>query len=135
MAGTVKKKEPMQAQGATGKKPRVAAVKNRVTTALMAVALGFSVTTLAAFGNKFEKMELHMSTQQVEKVLGKPDTEARHGDYLIWSYRQRLISGYGDHRADYYVVFRAGEVMDYGAGSVRVIEQGGAITIMPIPAN
>ncbi len=125
----------MQAQGTQGEEPRVTAVTSVVAAALMAGALGFSVAAQAAFGNKFERLELHMSTQQVEKVLGKPDTEARHGDYLIWSYLKRLISGYGDHRADYYVVFRADKVMDYGAGSVKVIEKGGAITIMPIPAN
>ncbi len=125
----------MQAQGTQGEEPRVTAVTSVVAAALMAGALGFSVAAQAAFGNKFERLELHMSTQQVEKLLGKPDTEARHGDYLIWSYLKRLISGYGDHRADYYVVFRADKVMDYGAGSVKVIEKGGAITIMPIPAN
>lgn len=125
----------MQVQGIHDKGSRTAGVTNTVATALIVGALGFSVAALAAFGNRFEKLELHMSTQQVEKVLGKPDTEARHGDYLIWSYANRLISGYGDHRADYYVVFRADEVMDYGAGSVKVIEQGGAITIIPIPAN
>ena len=125
----------MQAQGTHGKRSRAAAVTSTVAKALMVGALGFSVGALAAFGNRFEKLELHMSTQQVEKVLGKPDTEARHGDYLIWSYVKRLISGYGDHRADYYVVFRGDKVMDYGAGNVKVIDKGGAITIMPIPAN
>lgn len=125
----------MQAQGAQSEGCRVTTTSSVVATILMATALGFTVAVQAAFGNKFEKLELHMTTQQVDKLLGKPDTEARHGDYLIWSYLKRLISGYGDHRADYYVVFRAEKVMDYGAGSVRVIEQGGAITIMPIPAN
>jgi hypothetical protein len=125
----------MQAQGAQSEGRRVTATSGVVATILMATALGFTVAVQAAFGNKFEKLELHMTTQQVDKLLGKPDTEARHGDYLIWSYLRRLISGYGDHRADYYVVFRSEKVMDYGAGSVRVIEKGGAITIMPIPAN
>lgn len=125
----------MQAHGIQGKGPRVIGVTSVVAAALMAGALGFTVAVQAAFGNKFEKLELHMSVQQVEKVLGKPDREARHGDYLIWSYLKRLISGYGDHRADYYVVFREEKVMDYGAGSVQVIDKGGAITIMPIPAN
>ena len=125
----------MQAQGAQSEGRRVTATSGVVATILMATALGFTVAVQAAFGNKFEKLELHMTTQQVDKLLGKPDTEARHGDYLIWSYLRRLISGYGDHRADYYVVFRSEKVMDYGAGSVRVIERGGAITIMPIPAN
>jgi hypothetical protein len=125
----------MHAQGAQSESRRVTATSSVVATILMATALGFTVAVQAAFGNKFEKLELHMTTQQVDKLLGKPDTEARHGDYLIWSYLRRLISGYGDHRADYYVVFRSEKVMDYGAGSVRVIEKGGAITIMPIPAN
>lgn len=125
----------MPTQGAQSEGRRVTAVISVVAITLMAGALGFNVAVQAAFGNKFERLELHMTTQQVEKVLGKPDTEARHGDYLIWSYLKRLISGYGDHRADYYVVFRAEKVMDYGAGSVQVIEKGGAITIMPIPAN
>jgi len=125
----------MQAQGIHGQRSRAAAVTSTVATALMVGALGFSIAALAAFGNRFEQVELHMTTQQVEKVLGKPDTEARHGDYLIWSYVRRLITGYGDQRANYYVVFRADKVMDYGAGSVKVIDKGGAITIIPIPAN
>ena len=125
----------MQAHGTHGEQLRVPALPRVVVAALMVGALGFCVTAQAAFGNKFEKIELHMNTQQVDKLLGKPDTEARHGDYLIWSYLKRLISGYGEQRADYYVVFRADEVMDYGAGSVKVIDKGGAITIMPIPAN
>lgn len=125
----------MQAQGIYGKRARAAAVTSTVATALMVGALGFSIAALAAFGNRFEQVELHMTTQQVEKLLGKPDTEARHGDYLIWSYVKRLITGYGDQRANYYVVFRADKVMDYGAGSVKVIDKGGAITIIPIPAN
>ena len=125
----------MQAQATHGEAPRGTTITSVVAAALMVGTLGFSIVAQAAFGNKFERLELHMSTQQVEQILGKPDTEARHGDYLIWSYLKRLISGYGDHRADYYVVFRADKVMDYGAGHVKVIDKGGAITIMPIPAN
>lgn len=125
----------MQVHSTHGEELRVPVVTGAAAAALMVGVLGFCVTAQAAFGNKFEKLELHMSTQQVEKVLGKPDTEARHADYLIWSYLKRLISGYGDHRADYYVVFRADKVMDFGAGSVEVIDKGGAITIIPTPAN
>jgi hypothetical protein len=132
---SVARKEPMQAHGTHGEELRMPAFTGVVAAALLVGALGFCVTVQAAFGNKFEKLELHMSTQQVEKALGKADTEARHGDYLIWSYLKRLISGYSDQRADYYVVFRADKVMDFGAGSVKVIDKGGAITIMPIPAN
>lgn len=125
----------MRTHGTHGEELRLSALIGVFAAALMVGALGFSVTAQAAFGNKFEKLELHMSTQQVEKVLGKPDTEARHSDYLIWSYLKRLISGYGEQRADYYVVFKTDEVTDFGVGSVKVINKGGAITIMPIPAN
>lgn len=125
----------MQVNGTHGGELRTPTLTSVVAAALMVGTLGFCITAQAAFGNSFEKIELHMSTQQVDKLLGKPDKEARHGDYLIWSYLRRLISGYGEQRADYYVVFRADEVMDYGAGSVQVIEKGDAVTIMPIPAN
>lgn len=122
----------MQAHGAQAGGSRAGAVTSTVAAAVMWLSLATAPgVALAEFGNQFEKLQLHMTPEQVEKLLGRPDKETKHGEYLIWRYADRLITSFGNHRSSYFVVFRAGKVADYGVGNVQAVDKGGVITIVP----
>ena len=122
----------MQAQQTQKRLSRVAALR-RLGVRLMAGVLivGLPVAALAAFGNQFETLKQGMSVQQVEKVLGGPNSKEQHGEYLIWRYDDRQISDWASHRSDYFIVFKGDKVLDYGVGDVRAVEKNGVITIVP----
>ena len=86
-----------------------------------------------ATGDKMSRLNEGMTKQEMIKVLGKPDGFRRTGDYEVFTYTNRLISGWSWDRADYHVVLKNGEVVEYGAGEVRVKEVRGSAVIFIVP--
>ncbi len=66
-----------------------------------------------------------MSKDEVVQVLGKPDGFKQSGDYIIYKYTNRLISGWSWDRADYSFIFKDDRLVEYGAGDVREKNVGG----------
>ena len=74
-----------------------------------------------------------MSKDELTNQLGKPDGFKRVEDYTIYTYTNRLISGWSWDRTDYYFVFKGDELYEYGTGEVRVHQSNtGVIMFVPI---
>ncbi|WP_263081866.1 outer membrane protein assembly factor BamE [Endozoicomonas sp. Mp262] len=76
-------------------------------------------------GEKVASINPGMSQNEVVQVLGKPDGFRQSGDYTIYKYTNRLISGWSWDRADYSFVFKDTHLVEYGAGEVRERNVGG----------
>lgn len=80
-------------------------------------------------GEKAREVQPGMSQQEVVSVMGKPDGFSLKGEYTIYQYTNRLISGWSWDRADYSFIFKNNQLIEYGPGAVREKEVGGIQTI------
>jgi len=78
------------------------------------------------------RLHAGMTKNQVIAVLGRPDGYKELEGHEIFSYSNRLSTGWSWDRADYNVIFKDGRVVEYGAGEVRP-KGGGVIVIVPLP--
>lgn len=94
-----------------------------------------SVIVIGCVTGEQVRMSVHegMSKSELEDQLGKPDGLKRVDEYTIYTYTNRLISGWSWDRADYYFVFKGDELHEYGTGQVRVHQSNtGVIMFIPI---
>lgn len=92
----------------------------------------FCATFLScAHGSKMRKLYPGMTKQEVLKTLGKPDGYQKIGEYEAFKYANKLMSGWGWDRADYYAVLKEGILVEYGAGNFRVKENN-IIVLVPL---
>ena len=90
------------------------------------MGLNTSVTDgFAGFNNKMKQLSIGMSEPSVKRILGTPDGAKGEGEYSYLSYNHKLITGWAWDRADYHVVFKDGQLTEYGMGEVRVKEVSG----------
>ena len=80
-------------------------------------------------GEKATRVNPGMSQEQVVEVMGKPDGFQQMGEYTIYKYTNRLISGWSWDRADYSFIFKDGKLFEYGAGEVRERNVGGVHSV------
>ena len=96
------------------------------------VILFFSSNTYGAdlfgFTKKLKKLSPGDSTSIVEKKLGKADGFKTRGDFTVLNYNHRLISGWAWDRADFHVILKNNQVVEYGMGEVREKEVNGVQT-------
>lgn len=87
------------------------------------LAFYFSVLMLLATacttGEKISDIHEGMSRAEVDELLGKPDGFRRDGNFVGYTYSNRLISGWSYDRADYHVIFENDRAVQWGAGEVR----------------
>jgi len=77
-------------------------------------------------GEKITRLDPGMSQNDVVQTMGKPDGFKTRGEYTIYKYTNRLISGWSWDRADYSFIFdKDGKLIEYGAGEVRERNIGG----------
>ena len=91
---------------------------------LMVVVLAACVT-----GEKVVRIDPGMSVQQVTSIMGKPDGFSQSGEYTIYKYVNRLISGWSWDRADYSFIFKNETLIEYGPGEVRERDVGGVHSV------
>lgn len=72
-----------------------------------------------ATGAKVTNLDPGMSSEQVIQTMGKPDGYQQRGEYKIFKYTNRLISGWSWDRTDYIFIFKDDKLVEYGAGQVR----------------
>lgn len=70
-------------------------------------------------GDNFQNLEPGMTTSQVETIAGPPNTFRVAGNQEVWTYLNKLISGWSWDRVDFHVIFTNGRVTEVGAGEVR----------------
>lgn len=95
----------------------------------------FSVLLFSIFmsgcvsGEMVSNIEPGMSSEQVQHVMGKPDGFQKRGNFTIYKYVNRLISGWSWDRTDYSFIFEDDKLVEYGAGEIRERNVGGVQTI------
>ena len=100
-------------------------MRYRMTTLALAILAGCTT------GENATSLREGMSPTQVEAIMGKPDGFQRSGDRVGYQYTNRLISGWGWDRADYYAIFQDDRLSQWGPGEVRQGQQGGVLVIIP----
>jgi hypothetical protein len=105
--------------------PRIGGAMKLIVMTL-ALALGACTT-----GEQMGKLREGMSPAEVSGVLGSPNGQTRSGDYLQYQYTNRLVSGWGWDRADFYALFEDDKLTAWGSGDVRQ-NQPNIHTIVPL---
>lgn len=86
--------------------------------------------TACATGEKVRKLDAGMTRASVEKELGKPDGYAQVDGYDVLTYKNRMMSGWSWDRADYQVILKDGQVVQYGPGEVRQGQNNAGLVIV-----
>lgn len=77
-------------------------------------------------GEKITSVDPGMTKDEVFDVMGRPDSFQQRGEYTIYKYTNRLISGWSWDRTDYSFIFnKEGKLVEYGSGEVRERNVGG----------
>jgi len=83
-------------------------------------------------GEVITKVQPGMSIGQIQDIMGPQEGYRKIGDYEVYSYYNKLISGWGWDRADYHYVVKDGVLVSYGAGEIRQNKNTGVIFIVPL---
>jgi hypothetical protein len=82
-----------------------------------------------ATGELAQSVHPGMPTEQVTQIMGRPDGFKQNGDFTIYKYTNRLISGWSWDRADYSFIFKENRLSEFGAGEVRERNVGGVHSV------
>ena len=100
--------------------------------ALAAIVVAAAISGCAT-GDKMGHIEPGMNRTQVNEIMGAPDGYQQQSGYEILKYANRLMSGWGWDRSDYYVLLKDGKVAEYGNGVVREKSpNSGILVVAPI---
>ncbi|MGI8437801.1 MAG: outer membrane protein assembly factor BamE domain-containing protein [Chthoniobacterales bacterium] len=98
---------------------------SRTSALLKAIRIAIFVFTASLLfgcvtGEKMGRLSPGMSAADVVGVLGRPDGFRNEPDGSeVWTYSNRMASGWSNDRGDYNVVFQNGRVVQFGAGAIR----------------
>ncbi len=97
-------------------------------------AVFVTILTLAGcfHGEKISQVRPGMSIEELQGMMGNQEGYKKIGDYEVYSYYNKLISGWAWDRADYHYVVKDGKVIEYGAGEIRQNQNTGVVFIMPL---
>ena len=100
----------------------------------LSVVVVFSVFILIScfFGEQMHKISPLMEKVELEKALGKPDGYRKDNNFEIYSYYNKMISGWSYDKADYHFIFENGKLIQWGAGEIRQNKNTGAIILIPL---
>jgi hypothetical protein len=83
-------------------------------------------------GEKISTISPGSTIKEVYDVMGKQEGYRKIGDYEVYSYYNKLISGWSWDRADYHYIVKDGNVVEYGAGEIRQNQASGVVFIVPL---
>jgi hypothetical protein len=83
-------------------------------------------------GEKISNVRPGMSLEELQSIMGRQEGYKKVGDYEVYSYYNKLISGWAWDRADYHYIVKDGVVVEYGAGKIRQNQNTGVVFIMPL---
>jgi len=103
-------------------------------------AIVFQIVFLLAFislvgcthGEKISRVHPGMPVEGLHSIMGHQEGYKKIGDYEVYSYYNKLISGWAWDRADYHYIVKDGKVVEYGAGEIRQNQNTGAVFIVPL---
>ena len=76
-------------------------------------------------GEKITNLRPGMSENEVTNIMGNPDGFKVREGFTVFTYTNRLMSGWSNDRADYHVILKGTKLVEYGAGEVREKNVGG----------
>ena len=83
-------------------------------------------------GEKITRIQPGSSIEDVKSIMGPQEGYKKIGEYEIYSYYNKMISGWSWDRADYHYIVKDGKVVEYGAGEIRQNQNTGVVFIMPL---
>jgi hypothetical protein len=83
-------------------------------------------------GELITRIQPGMSIEEIKSIMGPQEGYKKIGDYEVYSYYNKLISGWAWDRADYHYVVKDGKLVEYGAGQIRQNQNTGVVFIMPL---
>ena len=83
-------------------------------------------------GKRITGVQPGMSIEEVKSIMGPQEGNKKIGEYEIYSYYNKLISGWARDRADYLYIVKDGKVVEYGAGEIRQNQNTGVFFIVPL---
>jgi hypothetical protein len=83
-------------------------------------------------GEKISRISPGMTVQELYAEMGKQEGYRKIGDYEVYSYYNKLISGWSWDRADYHYIVKDGKIVEYGAGEIRQNQANGVVFIVPL---
>ncbi len=84
-------------------------------------------------GEKITRVQPGMSIEEVKAIMGPQEGYKKIGEYEIYSYYNKVISGWDTrNRADYHYIVKDGKVVEYGAGEIRQNQNTGVVFILPL---
>ena len=100
----------------------------------MVIVLLFSISILVGcfHGEQIRRVQPGMSIDEVKSIMGPQEGYRTIGEYEIYSYYNKLISGWAWDRADYHYIVKDGKVVEYGAGEIRQNQNTGVVFIVPL---
>lgn len=124
---------PLLRQGVGG---LMKSVKKRIGIPRMRMILVFmfsmSLLTSCFHGEQIRRVQPGMSIDEVKSIMGPQEGYKKIGEYEIYSYYNKLISGWAWDRADYHYIVKDGKVVEYGAGEIRQNQNTGVVFIVPL---
>lgn len=95
--------------------------------------VAISVMFVGCFhGEKITRVQPGMSIDEVKSIMGPQEGYRKIGEYEIYSYYNKLISGWAWDRADYHYIVKDGRIIEYGAGEIRQNQNTGVVFIVPL---
>lgn len=98
----------------------------------LTVFLGFMLVAACTTGEKMGDIHEGMSQAEVTAQLGNPDGFQRMGGTVALRYTNKLISGWSWDRADYYVILKDDQTVEWGSGTVRQNQITNTLILVPI---
>lgn len=83
-------------------------------------------------GEIITRVQPGMTIEQVKSIMGPQEGYKKIGEYEVYSYYNKLISGWAWDRANYHYVYKGGVLVEYGAGEIRQNQNTGVVFIMPL---
>lgn len=83
-------------------------------------------------GEVITRVRPGMSIGEVQSIMGPQEGYKKVGDYEVYSYYNKMISGWGWDRADYHYIVKDGKLVGYGAGEIRQNQKTGVVFIVPL---
>ena len=83
-------------------------------------------------GEKITRVQPGISIEEVKSIMGPQEGYKKIGEYEIYSYYNKRISGWAGDRADYHYIVKDGKVVEYGAGEIRQNQNTGVVFIIPL---
>ena len=83
-------------------------------------------------GELIRDVQPGMTVEEVKSIMGPQEGYKKIGEYEVYSYYNKLISGWAWDRADYHYLYKNRVLVEYGAGEIRQNHNTVVVFIVPL---